>query len=138
MRPSPSAQMGLVPVTQQVLGWPYGDCVRACYAAILGLPRERVPRFDPAVLDGEEQTDRERRWLRTLGLDLVEVAVSPEEELPKEVLDRAPPCEHLISGISPRGYGHRCVGWGGRVLWDPHPSQAGLQTVFGLGFLVPR
>jgi hypothetical protein len=42
-----------------------------------------------------------------------------------------------MSGISPRGYGHRCVGIGGKLVWDPHPSREGLLTVYSIGMLVP-
>ena len=126
-------------VTQRVEGYPYGECVRATYATLLGLPIERVPRFDPAVCDalGQEQGDRERQWLTSLGFDLVEIGVEPPAELPPEILACVPNVPHLISGISPRGFGHRCVGVGGRVAWDPHPSRAGLATVYSIGLLVP-
>lgn len=125
-------------VTQRVEGWPYGECVRAAYATILGLPIEAVPRFDPAVCDavGEEQGDRERRWLATLGFDLFELSTEPHP-MPQEVLDCVPAVPHLISGWSPRGFGHRCVGVGGRVVFDPHPSRAGLVSVYSIGLLVP-
>ena len=131
--------IGLTPTTQRTEGYPFGECVRAAYAAILDLPIEAVPRFDPAVRrPGEDLRTCECRWLASIGLRLLEIATSPEKELPQAVLDCVPPVEHLISGVSPRGFGHRCVGWGGRVLWDPHPSRAGLRTVYSLGFLVPR
>lgn len=125
-------------VTQRVEGFPHGECVRAAYATILGVPIESVPRFDPATCEavGEEQGDRERRWLASIGLDLVEVSSEPHE-LPQEVLDCMPPVPHLISGISPRGFGHRCVGVGGKVVFDPHPSRAGLVTVYSVGLLIP-
>lgn len=129
--------IGFTPVTQRVEGWPHGECVRATYAALLGLDIDDVPRFDPAILGGEPQHERECRWLKSLGLGLVEIGTSRESELPQAVLDCIPPVEHLISGISPRGFGHRCVGLGGRVLWDPHPSRAGLDTIYSVGFLVP-
>lgn len=125
-------------VTQRVDGWPYGECVRATYATILNLPIEAVPRFDPAALrPGEAQDQRERRWLASLGLDLVEIATSPTQQLPKAVLDCMPPTPHLISGMAPRGFPHRCVGFGGQVLFDPHPSRAGLLTIYSVGLLVP-
>ena len=130
--------VGLTPTTQRIEGYPYGECVRATYAALLDLPLGAVPRFDPGdMAPGEKQRDRERAWLASLGLELVEIATSSDRELPQDILDRVPPVEHLISGMSPRGFGHRCVGLGGRVLWDPHPSRAGLSTVYSLGFLVP-
>lgn len=129
--------LGFTPTTQSREGWPLGDCVRASYATILDLPLEAVPRFDPAILGGEEQRDKERRWLSSLGLTLVEISSAPDE-LPNEVLGLIPPGLHLISGISPRNLGHRCVGMGGRVVWDPHPSRAGLTRVYSVGLLVPR
>lgn len=129
--------IGFTPTTQSREGYPYGDCVRASYATILDLPLEAVPRFDPAVLGGEEQRDRERRWLASIGLTLVEISSDPEA-LPSAVLGLIPPGLHLISGISPRKLGHRCVGMNGRVVWDPHPSRAGLEKVYSIGLLVPR
>lgn len=127
-----------VGVTQRVEGWPYGECVRATYATILGMDIEDVPRFDPAVLrPGEEQSQRERRWLASIGLDLFEISTNPEGELPEEVLGMLPQAPNLMSGISPRGFGHRVMGYGGQVAWDPHPSRAGLVTIYSVGYLIP-
>jgi hypothetical protein len=124
------------PQTQRVTGWPHGECVRASYATILNIPIEEVPRFDPGSLDaGEAQGDREREWLASLGLGLIEIKA--EKELPQEVLDCMPKVPHLMSGISPRGFGHRVVGIGGRLMFDPHPSRAGLVTIYSVGILVP-
>lgn len=122
--------IGFMPTTQTQEGFPYGDCVRASYAALFGVPIEAIPRFDPASLKtGETQHDKERRWLRSLGLDLMDVR---PDEAGDTVLG-----EHLISGLSPRGFGHRCVGVNGRVVWDPHPSRAGLVEVWSIGLIVP-
>lgn len=130
-----SVMVGLSPTTQRVEGYPFGECVRASYATILDLPLASVPRFDPGSLrPGENQTEREREWLHMIGLDLIEISADEAAELPPEDLDR----DHLVSGISPRGLGHRCVGHGGRVVWDPHPSRAGLVQVLSFGILVPR
>jgi hypothetical protein len=129
----------MVGVTQRIEGWPYGECVRAAYATILGLPIEAVPRFDPAACEavGEEQGNRERRWLASLGIDLFEISTSEDQALPQEILDCMPEVPHLMSGISPRGFGHRVVGVGGRVAFDPHPSRAGLVSVYSVGLLIP-
>ena len=35
----------------------------------------------------------------------------------------------LLTGQSPRGVGHMVVAEGGRIVWDPHPSRAGLTTI---------
>lgn len=132
-------QIGLTPTTQRVEGYPFGECVRASYATLLDLPLELVPRLDPGALrPGEDQRARERAWLAMIGFDLLEIPPEPLGDLSPALLAEVPPVLHLISGISPRGFGHRCVGLGGRVLWDPHPSHAGLLAITSLGFLVPR
>lgn len=132
-----TCHIGLTPTTQRTFGYPSGECVQASYAALLDLPLSSVPRFDPEALNGDDRREREQEWLASIGFYLIEISTSPNEELPKAVLDCVPPMEHLISGLSPRGYGHRCVGFGGKVLWDPHPSRAGLVKVYSVGFLVP-
>jgi hypothetical protein len=114
--------------------------VRAAYATILEMPIDEIPPLDPGTSAklGQEQGDRERQWLATLGLNLIEISTgNPDESLLPEVLGCIPEVPHLMSGISPRGYGHRCVGVGGRLVWDPHPSKAGLLTVYSVGILVP-
>jgi hypothetical protein len=128
------------PTTQRVTGWPDGECVRAAYSALLDIPIEQIPPLDPgtAARNGQEQGDRERVWLASIGFNLIEIAAHPDNELAPEVLDCIPEnMTHLMSGISPRGFGHRCVGIGGRLAWDPHPSREGLLTVYAIGILVP-
>ncbi len=130
------------PVSQTVTGWPSGNCVAAAYSSLLGIPIERIPRLDPgaAMRAGQEQGHRERMWLASIGYDLFEITAGPgpDDELSQDVLDCIPEdLPHLMSGISPRGFGHRCVGIGGRLSWDPHPSRAGLVSVYSIGILVP-
>ena len=121
-------------VTQRTTGNPHGECVRASYATLLSLPIELVPALDPgSLLPGERQAARERNWLSMLGLSLLEIPAEMAHTVPPAVLG-AP---HLVSGLSPRGFYHRCVGQHGKVLFDPHPSRAGLVTITSLGFLVP-
>jgi hypothetical protein len=86
---------------------------------------------------GMEQNALERAWLSSLGYDLVTIEVPPDDELPQEVLDSVPEVPHFLGGISPRGFGHRCVGVGGQLVWDPHPSRAGLVSVYSIGMVVP-
>ena len=125
-------------VTQDTEGFPGGSCVRAAYATLLGVELDDIPPLDPgtAMSLGVEQGDLERAWLASIGLDLVEIKVGPDDDLPEEVLGCVPEVPHLMSGISPRGYGHRCVGVGGKLVWDPHPSRDGLLTVYSIGLLV--
>ena len=129
----------MIPQSQRVVGFPFGECVRASYATILGVPYELVPKFDPGTAKqlGREQADMEREWLASIGLDLVEISTHHDYSLPQDVLDAVPEVPHLMSGLSPRGFGHRCVGIGGRLVFDPHPSRAGLVSVYSIGILVP-
>lgn len=133
-----TTSIGITPTTQRREGWPDGECVRASYACALDIPIDAVPPLDPgtAMRLGMDQRALERSWLASIGLDLVEIAVEPPDQLPEEVLGCVPDVVHLMSGISPRGYGHRCVGVGGKLVWDPHPSRAGLLTVYSIGMLV--
>lgn len=142
------------PVTQRIVGYPFGECVRASYASILELPIEQVPRMDPAAFRKEgykTQLDMERAWLDSIGFDLIGIQAGPlgvvalgqgdgniKRSLSKAVLGAIEPSYHLISGLSPRGFGHRCVGFGGKLAWDPHPTHAGLLSIHAISFLIPR
>lgn len=144
----------MTPVTQRFVGYPFGECVRASYASILDLPIEEVPRMDPAAFREagfKTQLDMERAWLDSVGFDLIGIQAGPygpvplgqgdgnvKRNLSREVLGAVEPAYHLLSGLSPRGFGHRCVGFGGKLAWDPHPSRAGLLSFHSIGFLTPR
>lgn len=92
----------------------YGNCWQAAIASMLKLPLDAVPHFgqftwpDPAL----------ELWLRGRGLTY-------RHEMTSVIPDRL--C--LVNGHSPRGYLHSTVGFGGEVVWDPHPSHAGLLDV---------
>ena len=119
-------------VEQTKFNYPAGDCVRAAWISLLGLPPSLVPDFSPGVLgNGVDQLEEERKWIRGLGFDLVVVPARGDAiNVPDHVW-------HLVSGLSPRGWGHRCVGRGGKLVWDPHPSHLGLVDVWSYTFLVP-
>jgi hypothetical protein len=126
-------------VTQTHEGWPHGNCVQASYATLLGVPLNAIPPLDPGTCEifGEEQGNRERAWLASIGYDLMELQAPLGGALPQALLDCMPEEPHLMSGMSKRGFGHRCVGVAGRLVWDPHPSRDGLLNVYSVGILVP-
>ena len=126
-------------VTQRVVGFPHGECVRAAYASIFDCNIDDIPPLDPGTADqlGVEQDQLERAWLATIGYNLVEISTDPEVGFSDDILACVPEVPHLMSGISPRGHGHRCVGIGGQLVFDPHPSRAGLLNVYAIGILVP-
>jgi len=131
--PKAETSMGLTRHVQPHVGWPCGECVRTSYASLLDLPLSAVPRFDPASRPEPIQAIAERRWLRSRGLDLVIVrAGSPLLPLIPKDLD------HLLSVTTSRGYGHRVVGRGGKVIWDPHPGGSQIRSIKAYYFVVPR
>lgn len=102
-----------------------GDCYRAALASLLCLPAEDVPHFGLYVSWWEET----RRWLQARGRDIA--YAEPGDDLHAVWRDELPEVPVLVGGRSPRGdFGHVVVGLiDGTVLWDPHPSRAGLRTV---------
>jgi hypothetical protein len=120
-------------IEQTETGAPWGNCVRAAWASLLCVPLDSIPDFDPGHLEGKNQLEEERKWMRGLGYDLIVVPAKradPPTSIPDHVF-------HLMSGLSERGYGHRVVGRGGKLVWDPHPSHTGLVELWSYTFLVP-
>lgn len=123
----------MLEVTQTTFGFPDqdappGDCLAACVAAVLELPIECVPRTRLV----NEMAD----WLRARGL----YALTFRCDLSKG--DPAPDGYHLVGGWSPRRPDRRdmlhCVVARGReVVWDPHPSRAGVLDWQESTILVP-
>ena len=109
-------------VTQAILHDPQrpevpGDCMRAATASLLELPLDAVPHFvtflwwQPAA----------ELWARGRGLTMRYADVATPADIPL--------FRHILCGRSPREISHCVVAEEGRVVWDPHPSRAGLATV---------
>ena len=123
----------MIEVTQTTFGFPdqaapIGNCVAACIASVLELPIECVPRAQMI----SELAD----WLRTRGLYALTFRCDPSKG------DIVPDGYHLLGGWSPRRPDRRdmlhCVVARGReVVWDPHPSRAGLLDWQETTVLVP-
>ncbi len=121
-------------VTQEHLHTPEmpGDCQRAALASILGLPYEDVPHFC-RYGDGLESPDKHIWWWALVGFcatleppyDVMGLKPDQVPE-PSESYDDLFGC-YMAIGKSPRGdYNHVVVARGGQIIWDPHPSRAGL------------
>lgn len=106
-----------------------GDCFRTAIACLLGRQRDDVPHFGLRLSWWEET----RRWIRENdGRDLYYVdAAEPEHWDLIPGAEAGPDDLMLLGGPSPRGpFGHVVVGRrDGTVVWDPHPSRAGLVEV---------
>lgn len=121
---------------QRVTGHPGGQCVRTCYASLLDLKIDQVPDFSPAGRQpGVPQLQAERRWLHSIGKDLVVIRQkngAPPPRIPASMY-------HMMSVMTPRSgiHGHRVVGRGGKMVHDPHPGGSTITQVKAYLFIVP-
>jgi hypothetical protein len=110
-------------VTQTILADPdlaaqhvYGNCLQAALASVMRMPLDAVPHFvaftwyRPAL----------ELWLR--GYSLTGEWVHTEE-VPSGGVS-------VVAGKSPRSGEHVCIGYDGQIVWDPHPSRAGLLSIY--------
>ncbi len=117
-----------------------GDCMRAAVASIFELELVDVPHFADT---GPRRDGNALLWLYawhgwalTKGVIVRHFEVHDAEHL-------ALPGYCVLSGISPRAepgttsLRHCCVAWNGELVWDPHPSGAGLLTIDEADYLVP-
>lgn len=111
-----------------------GDCLRACICSLFNIEVEHVPHFARYGFDDpKEVADHHGWWWALVGfVDTLEpsyatLTLKPEEAPePSESVDDLFGC-YMASGKSPRGDWQHCVvGRGGEIIWDPHPSRAGL------------
>ena len=126
------------PTRQTKFGDTEGNCFPACLASLLELPLETIPNFCHAyghahmARTGRDWLTEARSWLHPRGWWYLEVAAKTLEAIPGGVW-------HVMAGPSPRGdHYHSVVGSGGAMIFDPHPSQAGLKRLETFGFLIPR
>lgn len=108
----------MTPVTQTILdtGDPtrQGNCLQAAVASMLDLPIDVVPHFVQQHEDGEgDWFDLLCDWLNTRGLRLLR-----EDPVAGE--------DYLLFGRTVRGTTHVVICRDGSLVWDPHPSRAGL------------
>ena len=106
------------PVDQTSFGKPHGNCLQACIASVLELELDDVPNF--MERRGDLWQEAVKDFLARFDLDFIDIAVQSEVYVPSGF--------HLIAGESQRGLFHSVVGLNGRLVHDPHPSRAGLQT----------
>lgn len=120
------------PVDQTLFG-DEGNCMQACIASVLELPLDDVPNFMALHRAGKSWTHTLRDWLAERGLAYVEVQFNGFG-----TFSMMPQTYHLIGGGSPRGQeeGHCIVGFAGTMVFDPHPSRAGLATWDDYGFFI--
>lgn len=92
-----------------------GNCFQAAVASVLNLPLEGVPHF---MLFSNWFEIFEEWVAASHGYRVMFETV--EEEVPADIF-------YVLSGKSPRGdFQHSTVGYNGKMVHDPHPSNAGV------------
>lgn len=132
--------------TQDRASAPYGNCLEAALATVLGVPLGQVPDLRTAAekrgvngrrLDALMRYRKSalRRWIAEhFGLLWIESPGVPD--LGGEDWN-AEPLVWLASGMSPRGLRHVVVYVDDVMAWDPHPSRDGLLDIDAWGVFVP-
>ncbi len=131
-----------MPEHQTLFGYPHGNCVEACVAAIVGVSVAEVP--DPRA-DANLHTlnapqafayrwPAMEAWLAARGLSVIHGTGKPP------AMVRASGMPWIATGPSPRNpkaYGHAVVYRGDSMTWDPHPSGAGIKGQQGWHVIAP-
>ncbi len=94
------------------------NCMQCAAAYMLGLPVEVVPDFE------RQHSSHSTAW--ELMEEFFEANGCTAEMLPPNVEITG---DYLASGATARGTNHMVVMRGGKLLHDPHPSNAGLESV---------
>lgn len=117
---------------------PPGDCWRCCVAAVLQMPAEHVPHF-VAHNGGLHYEADTQTWLAVRGFTLIQC----KSRLQFPRMDGKPfsPLPVITCGPTPRssrmGQTHAVVYFGGAMVYDPHPSEAGLTAITEEYIIVP-
>jgi hypothetical protein len=130
--------------------YPHGNCWQTCVACILDLDPEVLPpqaEYDRVTVREDGTKEYGPSYNNALqfylhehhGLTYVELHL-PEEGY--EFLHVAPGTLHMLTGRTVRsdaygGVRHVVVARDGQMIWDPHPSHAGLIEEIRWAFLVP-
>lgn len=130
------------PVDQEFIHAPeqglIGDCQRAVIASLLELPIGEVPHFmKDSNGDAANFWERIQVFCRSHGYAYLVIPARSGGAFFGDDGD----VFHEISGPSPRGNGitHAVVGCNGQIVFDPHPSRAGLagdSSQWEYGYLV--
>lgn len=129
----------MIEYTQRLLHDPAngitGDCWRTAIGCLLHTHPDVIPHF---VGNDRKWWEDTQAWLKTQGYALYEICGHFDQVGHLGVTD----CHHLITGLSPRdpaNVRHTVVGRDGVVVWDPHPSRAGIlgdPSTWYLSFLI--
>jgi len=95
-----------------------GNCLSACIASIFERNLNEVPNFAAAR---DRWMDSYHAYMDRLGYRILIL------QIPHDQSRNMPMTHYVVTGQSPRADClHACVGYGGRIIHDPHPDGHGL------------
>lgn len=116
----------MMPTRQTKFGQPDGNCFQACLASIFEIPIDDIPTFGG---DDNPKTGwyyQFEEWsIDRFGLQPIDLMAQASGELWFWI----PRGHHIINGMGPRGLMHSVVGRDGKMVFDPHPDDAGLEEI---------
>ena len=112
-----------------------GNCYAACVATVLGVPLAEVPHIVELGMQLNGTDDKVAWWALTVGF----MAARGYWPVQLDSLADAEPGELvLVGGPSPRGVSHQTIYRDGELWHDPHPSRAGLVSIYTDDLIVWR
>lgn len=117
-----------------------GDCWRCCIAAILQVPAETVPHFLKLEREGGKSMDHAtQKWLNEKGYCLIRAADLFQFHYFWDTSVEPPP--YIACGPTERSRGmgkhHAVVMVDQKIVYDPHPSNAGLTAISYCYLIMP-
>ena len=114
----------MIPVKQTKLygadGIHNGNCLAACLASLLELPLWMIPPFDD-MFGRKDYHGRVSQWLKTMmGMQQIRNDGHNPEKLPEF---------YIACGSASRGVLHSVIYSKGKMVHDPHYSEAGLTEI---------
>lgn len=107
-----------------------GNCLQAAFASLLELPIDDVPHF----VAMEDCWGAIQEWFRERYNAFYLVVEADQQGLDWYLWHAG---HYIVTGTSPRGLQHAVIGEKGEIVFDPHPSRAGLTDIKRYGFIVP-
>lgn len=108
----------------------HGNCLSAVLSSLLELPISKIPVF----ANPETWVKDLNEWLKQFGLAYYLVTNLPESLAAYGIKE----LYHEIAGTTERSNEvlHACVALNGKIIHDPHPSDAGLKEIVSYGLFV--
>lgn len=104
----------------------YGDCLRTCFAILLGVEAEEVPHF---MSSGEFDALQYDDWLEAAGLHLIRVQI-PGDTAIESVMFTANAMgmglPYILSGWSRTPSNHCVIAHGTEIVCDPSLTDSGI------------